>query len=96
MGVNKMTEAQRERNDISTEIKREITDEVVKTNREKNDKATKERRDKVDEEVAESRLKNDETTAHRREIIDGKEGMVTAIFLVALISLLVGTVFILS
>lgn len=88
-----MTEEQRKQNDISTQVKREIKDEEVKVNREKNDKATKERRDKVDEEIAESRLKNDETTANRREIVDGKESMVTAIFLVALVSLLVSAFF---
>jgi hypothetical protein len=93
-GKNKMTKIQRLKNDMATSDRRNVQDQNLIDSRIKNDELTIQRRAKVDDSLRDHRLRNDEITANRREANDWDSGKTFAIFLLAIVVLLVGTFFV--
>jgi len=87
-----MTNAQRMRNDMATDKRRESADKTMSKSRDKNDALTQERRFEADRTMDKNRIRNDEITSDRRDSKDANSPRrwALAIFLWVLIIFLIG------
>ncbi len=85
-----MANVQRKKNDMKTEDRREMVDDITQVNRERNDAITADRRKKADKIIEEQRTKNDEMTSARRKANDRNPWRTFAIWLLIVAVLALG------